>query len=139
MPLMPKRVRFRKPHRPKVTEKATKGNYVAFGDYGLQSLEAGLLTARQIEAGRISARHFMGKEGKLWIRVFPHHALTSTPLEVRQGGGKGEPSYWAAVVKTGTILYEVGAVTEEMARQILGRVAYKMPFRVRMVGRRHKL
>ncbi len=139
MPLMPKRVKFRKPHRPKVNDKATKGNYVSFGDYGLQALGAGLVSAKQIEAGRISARHFMGKEGKLWIRIFPHHAITSKPLETRQGGGKGEPSYWAAVVREGTILYEVGGVTEEQAKQILGRIAYKMPLRVRMVGRRHKL
>ena len=136
--MMPKRVKFRKPHLPKMGEKATKGNYVAFGDYGLQALEAGLVTARQIEAGRVTARHFMRKEGKLWIRVFPHHAITSKPLEVRMGSGKGEPSFWAAVVKKGTIIYEVGSVSEEMAKQILGRIAYKMPIKTRVIGRRHQ-
>jgi len=136
---MPKRVKHRKPHLPRLGRKANKGNYVAFGDYGLQALESSMITARQIESGRVTARHFMGREGKLWIRVFPHHAVTSKPLEVRMGGGKGEPSYWVAVVKKGAILYEVGSVSEEMARRILGRIAHKMPIRVRMVGRRHRL
>ena len=136
MPLMPKRVKYRKSQRGKVRGKAMRGNYVAFGEFGLQSLEGGWLSAEAIEAGRVTASHFMRGEGRLYIRVFPHKSVTSIPLETRMGKGKGEPEYWAAVVKAGMILFEVSGVPEAAARDCLARVAYKMPFRCRFVARR---
>ena len=139
MALMPKRVKFRKSQRGIVRGVATRGNTVAFGEYGLQALEPAWLSARQIEAGRVAAQHFMGREGKLWIRVFPHKPVTAKPAEVRMGGGKGEPVYWAAVVKPGTMLYEIGGLAEEVARQAFNRVAHKLPIRVRLVKRRARL
>jgi large subunit ribosomal protein L16 len=138
MPLMPKRIKFRKSQRGMVRGEATRGNYVAFGDYGLQALEPAWLSARQIEAGRVAASHFMGNDGKLWIRVFPHKPITAKPAEVRMGTGKGEPHYWAAVIKPGTVLYEVGGVPEDFAREALLRVARKMPIRTRLIRRRAK-
>ncbi|MCD6404505.1 MAG: 50S ribosomal protein L16 [Planctomycetes bacterium] len=137
MPLMPKRVKFRKTHRGNYSGKAARGNTVAFGDYGLQSLESGWITARQIEAGRVAATHFLGIEGKLWVRIFPHKSVSKKPLETRMGKGKGEPDHWVAVVKPGTILYELAGVPEDIAKQTLSRTAHKMPVRVRMVARRH--
>ena len=137
MPLMPKRVKFRKSHRGRREGKASRGNTVAFGEYALQSLESGWVTARQIEAGRVAATHFLHREGKLWIRVFPHKSITKKPLETRMGKGKGEPDQWVAVVKEGTILFELAGVPEDIARQTLSRTAHKMPVRVRFVKRRH--
>ncbi|HRU06485.1 MAG TPA: 50S ribosomal protein L16 [Candidatus Brocadiia bacterium] len=136
MPLMPKRIKFRKTQRGVVRGLATRGHYVSFGEFGLQALEPAWLSARQIEAGRVAASHLMGGEGKLWIRIFPHKSVTCKPAEVRMGGGKGEPHYWAAVVKPGTVLFEVGGVPESLAREALLRIARKMPIRCRMVGRR---
>ena len=139
MAMMPKRMKHRKCHRGRIRTKACRGNTVAFGEFGLQTLDEGWLTARQIEAGRMSATHYLRREGRVYIRVFPHKPVTSTPLETRMGKGKGEPEYYAAVVRQGAILYELGGVTEEVARQALARVAHKMPFRVRMARRRPKL
>jgi large subunit ribosomal protein L16 len=133
---MPKRVKFRKSQRGKVKGNATRGNRVNFGDYGLQSLEGGWLSAEAIEAGRITAAHAIRGEGRLYIRVFPHKSITAIPAETRMGKGKGEPEYWAAVVKPGMILFEVGGLPESAARDCLARVAYKMPFRCRLVARR---
>lgn len=137
MPLMPKRVKFRKSQRGKIKGKATRGNTVAFGDFGLQALEPGWVTARQIESGRITASHFLRREGKLWIRVFPWKPVSSKPLETRMGKGKAEVEYWAAVVKPGTVLFEIAGVPEDIARQAFNRIAHKMPYRTRMVTRRH--
>jgi large subunit ribosomal protein L16 len=137
MPAMPKRVKYRKQMRGKIRGNATRGNYVAYGEFGLQTLEAGWLTARQIEAGRIAAMHFLRREGKVFIRVFPDKPVSKKPLETRMGKGKAEVEYWAAVVKPGTVLYEIAGVPEDLARQALSRIAHKMPFRVRMIGRRH--
>jgi large subunit ribosomal protein L16 len=139
MALMPKRVKYRKYHRGKMKGHATRGNYVAFGDYGLQALEQSWITNRQIEAGRISATHFLRREGKVYIRIFPHKSYTSKPLEVRMGKGKGEIDGWVACVKPGTVLFEIGGVDEEIAKQALVRVAHKMPIRCRFVSRRHSL
>ena len=136
MPLMPKRVKFRKSHRGKIRGKATRGNAVAFGEYGLQSLDKGWLSAESIEAGRITAAHFIRGEGRLYIRVFPHKSVTAIPAETRMGKGKGEPEYWASVIKPGMILFELAGVPEASARQCLALVAYKMPFRCRFVTRR---
>src|ERR1700727_1223690 len=136
MPLMPKRVKFRKTQRGIVRGTAQRGNTVSYGEFGLQSLEAGWLSAEAIEAGRITAAHAVRGEGRLYIRVFPHKSITAIPAETRMGKGKGEPEYWAAVVRAGMVLYEVGGLPEAAARDVLARVAYKMPFRCRFVTRR---
>jgi large subunit ribosomal protein L16 len=133
---MPKRVKFRKEFRRVRDRKATKGNYVAFGDYGLQALEGCWLTARQIEAGRIAASHFLKRQGKVFIRVFPDKPVSKKPLETRMGKGKADVDYWAARVRAGTMLYEVAGVPEELARGVMKRIAMKMPVRCRFVGRR---
>ena len=139
MPLMPKRVKFRKSQRGKIKGKACRGNTVAFGEYGLQALEPSWVTARQIEAGRVTASHFLRREGKLWIRIFPWKPVSSKPLETRMGKGKGEPDFWAGIVKPGTIIYELGGVSEDLARQAFNRIAHKMTVRCRMVQRSHKV
>jgi large subunit ribosomal protein L16 len=136
MPLMPKRVKFRKSQRGKVKGNATRGNTVTFGEFGLQSLEGGWLSAEAIEAGRITATHHIRGEGRLYIRVFPHKSITAIPAETRMGKGKGEPEYWASVVKPGMILFEVAGIPETAARDCLALVAYKMPFRCKFVHRR---
>lgn len=137
MAMMPARVKYRKQHRGKVRGNATRGNYVAYGEFGLQVLESGWISARQIEAGRMCATHFLQRQGRVFIRIFPHKSVSSKPLETRMGKGKGEPEFWTAVVKPGTVLYEVGGVTEEVARQALRRVAAKMPLPCRFLKRRH--
>jgi large subunit ribosomal protein L16 len=136
---MPKRVKFRKSQRGRMKGLAQRGNYVAFGDFGLQAMEQVWLTAQQIEAGRVAATHFLRREGKLWVRVFPDKPISGKPLETRMGKGKGEPEYWACVVRPGRILYELGGVPEDLARQALRRVASKMPIKTRMVLRRRGL
>ena len=136
MALMPKRVKFRKEQRRVRPRKATKGNYVAFGDYGLQALEGQWVPARVLEAGRVAAMHFLKREGKLFIRVFPDKPISKKPLETRMGTGKAEVEYWAARVKPGTILFEIAGVPEAAAKKALVRVAMKMPVRCRFVGRR---
>jgi large subunit ribosomal protein L16 len=107
-----------------------------FGDFGLQAVEGGWISAATIEAGRIAAQQYLRSEGRLYIRIFPHKPITSIPLETRMGKGKGEPDYWAAVVRPGTVLYEIGGSTEEAARMCFNRLAHKMPVRVRLVKRR---
>lgn len=139
MPQMPKRVKFRKSQRGKVKGNAQRGNTVSYGDFGLQALEGGWLSAESIEAGRVTASHFTRGEGRLYIRVFPHKSITSIPLETRMGKGKGEPEFWAAVVKPGQILFEIAGLPESASRDCMARVAYKMPFKCRFVGRRPNL
>jgi large subunit ribosomal protein L16 len=109
---------------------------VVFGDYGLQASQAGWLSAQTIEAGRVAAQQYLRTEGRLYVRVFPHKPITSIPLETRMGKGKGEPEFWAAVVKEGTVLYEISGVAEEAARLCFARLAHKMPVRVRFLRRR---
>jgi large subunit ribosomal protein L16 len=134
--LMPKRVRFRKSQRGRMRGNATRGNYVAYGDYGLQSLETHWLSARQIEAGRIAATHFLRRQGKVFIRVFPDKPISKKPLETRMGTGKADTDFWAACIKPGTILFEIAGVPENLAKEALARVARKMPVRCRFTGRR---
>lgn len=136
MAMMPKRVKYRKSQRGRIKGEATRGNRVVFGDFGLQATQGGWLPAQTIEAGRVAASQYLRGEGRLYVRVFPHKSVTSIPLETRMGKGKGEPDFWAAVIKPGTVLYEVGGVTEEAARICLARLAHKMPVRVRFVKRR---
>jgi large subunit ribosomal protein L16 len=108
---------------------------VVFGEYGIQALQGAWIKAQTIEAGRIAAQQYVRGEGRLYIRVFPHKSVTSTPLETRMGKGKGEPEYWVAVVKPGTVLYELGGVAEQQAKICFARLAAKMPIRVRFVRR----
>ena len=136
MALMPKRVKHRKVQRGRIKGNATRGNKVVFGDFGLQSTEGGWIRAQTIEAGRIAAQQYVRGEGRLYVRLFPHRSSTSTPLETRMGKGKGEPEAWVAVVKPGTVMYELAGVTEEQARVCFARLAHKMPVRCRFVRRR---
>jgi large subunit ribosomal protein L16 len=136
MALMPKRVKHRKSQRGRIKGNASRGNHVVFGEYGLQSLDGGWLRAATIEAGRVAAQQYVRGEGKLYIRVFPHRSVTSTPLETRMGKGKGEPEAWVATIRPGTILYELSGVTEAQAKICFARLAHKLPLNVRMVKRR---
>lgn len=139
MALLPKRVKYRKEQRRVRDRNATKGNYVAYGDFGLQALEPCWLKGTQIEAGRIAAQHFLKREGKLFIRAFPAKPISKKPLETRMGTGKAEVDYWACVVKPGKILFEIAGVPEGEAKKAFVRVAQKMPVRCRFVGRRVKV
>ena len=133
--LMPKRVKFRKSQRGTMKGPATRGNRVSFGDYGLMSLDMAWVQAREIEACRVSAAHLMGTEGRFYIRIFPHKAVTGKPAEVRMGTGTGEPEYYAAVVKPGTILFEIAGIPEDFARDVFNALAHKMSVRTKMVKR----
>ncbi|MDI6732574.1 MAG: 50S ribosomal protein L16 [Planctomycetota bacterium] len=135
--LTPKRIKYRKWQRGNLKGAAQRGNYVAFGEYGLLSLETGWLSAQQIEAGRVAISHLIPPTGKFWIRVFPHKPITAKPAETRMGTGKGEPEYYAAEIKKGAILYEIDGVTEDIAKKVFNSVAHKMPFTVKMVKRIH--
>ena len=135
MALMPKRVKHRKSQRGRIKGNATRGNRVVFGEFGLQAVEGGWISAQTIEAGRIAAQQYIRGEGRLYIRIFPQKSVTSIPLETRMGKGKGEPDYWAAVAKPGTILYEVSGISEEAAKVCFARLAHKMPLKVRLVKR----
>jgi large subunit ribosomal protein L16 len=137
--LMPKRTKRRKQHRGKVKGCATRGHNVEFGEFGVTSLERGWISQRQIEAGRVACAHYLEGEGRLWVRVFPHKPVTAKPAEVRMGTGKGDVADWVAVVKPGTVLFEVGGVPEAKAKVALNRIAHKLPVRVRFARRRHKL
>lgn len=137
MAMMPKRVKYRKIQRGKLRGQASRGHYVAFGDYGLQSLQPGWITARQIEAGRVAISHFLAREGRLWVRVFPHKSVSARPAETRMGTGKGEPAFWVAEVKSGTIVFEIGGVPEDAAIQALNRAAHKFPVKMKLIRRRH--
>jgi len=133
---MPKRVKHRKVQRGRIKRFATRGNRVSFGDFGLQALEAGWVSAQVIEASRITANRYLGGEGRLYIRMFPHKPITCIPQETRMGKGKGEPEYWAATVQPGTILFEIGGVPEDVAKGAFARIAHKLPVKARLVPRR---
>ena len=137
MPLLPNRVKFRKQHTRGFDPEhlASRGTSVAFGDYGIQAVEGGKITSRQIESARVTANHYLGRIGKMWIRIFPHTPYTGRPAETRMGKGKGAVNYWAAQVKPGTVLFELSGVPEDMAREALRRQAHKLPIRTRMVKR----
>jgi large subunit ribosomal protein L16 len=137
--MMPKRVKYRKTQKGRIKGNATRGNFVAFGEYGLQVLEPGKISAQTLEAGRIVASQSVKGGGRLYIRVFPHESVTAIPAETRMGKGKGEVEYWAAVVKPGTIIYELSGISEDVARAALARIAYKLPMACRFVTRRPTL
>jgi len=134
---MPKRIKWRKAQKGRIRGNATRGNTVAYGDFGLQTLEPGRITSRHIEAGRVAATHFLHREGRVYVRLFPHKPISSKPLETRMGKGKGEVSIWTAEVKPGVVMYEIGGVPEEVAKEALLRIAHKMPVKTRFVTRTH--
>ena len=135
MMLMPRRVKYRKQQRGRLKGKASRGNYVAFGDLGLMALEAGWITARQIEAVRVSLVRSIKKNGKIWIRIFPDKPVSKKPAETRMGKGKGNVEFWVAVVKPGRVMFEIGGAPEELAREALRKASYKLPIKTKIVGR----
>lgn len=139
MAMMPKRVKYRKSQRGTMKGNALRCNYVAFGEYGLQALETSWIKGTHIEAGRVAATHFLHREGKVYIRIFPHRSVSAKPLETRMGKGKGEPAFWVARVRPGQVCFEIGGVDEDVAKQALLRVAHKMPIKCRFIKRRRTL
>ena len=133
--LMPKKVKYRKQHRGRRRGRAARGSRVAFGEYGLQTLEAAWISDRQIEAARVAMTRYVKRGGKIWIRIFPDKPVTKKPAETRMGKGKGSPDHWVAVVRPGRILYEIEGVTETTARAAMSRAAAKLPVRTKVVGR----
>ncbi|MCR4417645.1 MAG: 50S ribosomal protein L16 [Ignavibacteria bacterium] len=133
--LMPKRVKYRKAQRGRMKGKATRGNTVAFGDFGLKALEPHWITARQIEACRVALSRKMKRDGKIWIRIFPDKPVTKKPLETRMGKGKGAPEFWVAVVKPGRVMFEVGGVDANVAMEALKLAAHKLPIKTKIVTR----
>jgi len=133
--LMPSRVKYRKPFRRPLKGKAKGGTSVAFGEYGLQTLDCAWITARQIEATRVAISRKMKKGGKIWIRIFPDHPFTKKPLETRMGKGKGAPEFWVAPVKRGRILFEIAGVSRETVEDAFRTASHKLPVKVRLVAR----
>ncbi len=133
--LMPKRTKFRKTQKGRMKGVAFRGSKVSFGDYGLQAIEAGWMTSRQIEAARIAITRKIKRMGKVWIRVFPDKPITLKPAETRMGKGKGNPEYWVAVIKPGRMLYEINGVSGDLAKEAFRLGAAKLPFKTRVVSR----
>ncbi|HEY6951241.1 MAG TPA: 50S ribosomal protein L16 [Bacteroidota bacterium] len=133
--LMPKRVKYRKTQRGRMRGKATRGASVAFGDFGLKAMEPGWITQRQIEASRVALTRMMKREGKVWIRIFPDKPVTKKPAETRMGSGKGVPEFWVAVVRPGTIMFELGGINRATAQEAMDLAAHKLPIKTRMVTR----
>src|SRR5690554_1191708 len=133
--LMPKRVKRRRVHRGRLTGKATRGNTITYGEYGLQALEPAWITSNQIEAARIAMTRYIRRGGKVWIKIFPDKPITKKPAETRMGKGKGSPEYWVAVVKPGRILFEIGGVPEELAREAMRLAIQKLPIKCKVVVR----
>ncbi|MDD5887570.1 MAG: 50S ribosomal protein L16 [Oscillospiraceae bacterium] len=131
--LMPKRVKHRKVQKGRMKGKATRGNTVTYGDYGIQALEPGRITANQIEAARIAMTRYIKRGGQVWIKIFPDKPVTRKPLETRMGKGKGAPEYWVAVVKPGRVMFEIAGVPEDLAREALRLAANKLPIKTKFV------
>ena len=131
--LMPKRVKYRRVHRGRLTGTALKGNTVTHGDFGLQATEPAWITSNQIEAARIAMTRYIKRGGKVWIKIFPDKPITEKPAETRMGSGKGSPEYWVAVVKPGRVMFEIGGVSEELAREAMRLAANKLPIKCKFV------
>lgn len=131
--LMPKRVKFRRQQRGRMTGRATRGNTVTYGEFGIQALEPAWITSNQIEAARIAMTRFTKRGGQVWIKIFPHKPITEKPAETRMGSGKGSPEYWVAVVKPGRILFEIGGIPEEAAREAMRLAMHKLPIKCKFV------
>ncbi len=134
--LMPKRVKYRRVHRGRMTGKALRGNKVTYGEFGLQALEPGWITANQIEAARVAMTRYCKRFGKVWIKIFPDKPVTKKPAEVRMGSGKGSPEFWVAVVKPGRVMFELAGVPEETAREALRLAAMKLPIKTKFVTKK---
>ena len=134
--LMPKRVKHRKVQRGRMRGKATRGNFIAYGDFGLQATECGWITSNQIESARIAINRYVKRGGKLWIKIFPDKPVTEKPAETRMGSGKGSLEYWVAVVKPGRVLFEIAGVTEEAAREAMRLASHKLPVKTKFVSRK---
>ena len=135
MPVMPKRTKYRKVQKGRMRGKASRGNFVSEGEYGLQALEAGWITANQIEAARIAMTRFTKRGGKVWIKIFPDKPITKKPAETRMGSGKGNPEYWVAVVKPGRVMIEIAGIPEETAREALRLAMHKLPIKTKFVAK----
>ncbi|HHW58191.1 MAG TPA: 50S ribosomal protein L16 [Clostridia bacterium] len=133
--LMPKRVKYRKQQRGRIKGNATRGNTLTYGEYGLQALEPGWITATQIEAARVAMTRFIKRGGKVWIKIFPDKPVTKKPAETRMGSGKGSPELWVAVVKPGRVLFEIGGIPEEVAREALRLAMHKLPIKTKFLKR----
>ena len=131
--LIPKRVKHRKQHRGRMTGKATKGNFIAYGEYGLQATECGWITSRQIEAARVAMTRYTKRGGKVWIKIFPDKPVSKKALGVRMGSGKGAPEFWVAVVKNQKVMFEIGGVPEDVAHEALRLAQHKLPIRTRII------
>jgi len=131
--LLPKRVKYRRVHRGRMTGKATRGNTVNYGDFGMVALEPAWITSNQIEAARIAMTRYIKRGGQVWIKIFPDKPVTSKPAETRMGSGKGSPEYWVAVVKPGRVMFEIGGVSEEAAREAMRLAANKLPIKCKFV------
>ncbi len=133
--LLPKRVKYRRVHRGRMTGKATRGNFVSYGDFGLAALEPGWITSNQIEAARVAINRFVKRGGKVWINIFPDKPVTKKPAETRMGSGKGSPEFWVAVVKPGRVMFEIAGVPEADAREAMRLAGHKLPIQCRFVAR----
>jgi large subunit ribosomal protein L16 len=138
MPVMPKRTKYRKMQKGRNRGKATRGNIVNEGDYGLQALEAGLITANQIESARIAMTRYIKRGGKVWIKIFPNKPISKKPADTRMGKGKGATEYWVAVVKPERILFEIAGVSEDIAKEALRLASYKLPVKTKFLCRETK-
>ena len=133
--LMPKRVKYRRVQRGRMKGKATRGNVVTYGEFGLQALEPGWITSNQIEAARIAMTRYTKRGGQVWIKIFPDKPVTSKPAETRMGSGKGSPDYWVSVVKPGRVMFEIAGVPEETAREALRLASHKLPIKAKIVAK----
>ena len=137
--LMPRRVKHRKQHRGRLTGKASRGSEITFGDFGIQALEPGWITARQIEAARIAMTRHIKRGGKVWINIFPDKPVTEKPAETRMGSGKGNPEHWVAVVKPGRVMFELAGVAEPLAREAMNRAIQKLPIKAKIIVRSEEI
>ena len=133
--LLPKRVKYRRVHRGRMTGKATRGNTLAYGEFGLVATEPAWITSNQIEAARVAMTRYTKRGGQVWIKIFPDKPVTEKPAETRMGSGKGSPEYWVAVVKPGRVMFEIAGVSEEVAREALRLASYKLPVKCKFVKR----
>jgi len=133
--LLPKRVKYRKQHRGRMTGKATRGNFIAYGDFGIVATEPCWITSNQIEASRIAINRYVKRGGQVWIKIFPDKPVTSKPAETRMGSGKGSPDHWVAVVKPGRVLFEIAGVTEETAREAMRLAGHKLPCKTKFIAK----
>ena len=133
--LLPKRVKYRKQHRGRMKGMATRGNFVAYGDYGIAATEPCWITANQIEAARIAINRYVKRGGQVWIKIFPDKPVTAKPAETRMGSGKGSPEYWVAVVKPGRVLFEISGVSEEIAKEAMRLAGHKLPCKTKFIAK----